>query len=150
MANNYVSTSFVVPATEAEKILFTQCLDVIDREESDESHYAAEPEEFRAAFASCEDFTNLFDADWLNLGCEHVEIREDGIWMAGDDCHPENMAVLIQAVCKSVLPFAFGYAYTSSKFRLDEFGGGYMLMTKDGISGSGTYEMMYEAVQNAS
>ncbi len=144
MSNNYNSASFNVPMTAEESTLFRQCLDVISNESDDDA-----PAEFRAAFASYGDFLEIFDdADFPELGLDHCELPdEDGdAWLAGHDMAVDNVANLLWAVCKSALPFAFGYAYHCSKLRVDEFGGGAMFMTEEGVTGTSTHEMVRRAM----
>lgn len=101
MANNYVQTSCLlkVPAEKLEqaRTVVTKCLQEI---ENDEDNYTG------------------FD----------ISFEDDGIWFNGEECaNADGIAFIAQSVLDELEinePFVFSWAYTCSKPRLDEFGGG--------------------------
>lgn len=74
------------------------------------------------------------------------EPKINGIWIHTEDCADlENLASLLQEFLQKFnkeTKLAFEYAYTCSKPRVGEFGGGAFLITKNSIINKTTYEIV--------
>jgi len=58
----------------------------------------------------------------------NVEVRDDGVWFSHDESiNPEHVAIIAREIIEELEidePFYCSWAYTCSKPRIDEFGGG--------------------------
>ena len=78
------------------------------------------------------------DKDYISFGISRCVVVSDGLTLYGDNAEPWNIAELIRRTCPSILPYGFEWSVTCDKPRLDHFGGGYFVMTKDSIAGGST------------
>lgn len=157
MSNSYVHASFAITVTAAEAEALAdvaRAVEAIEDAAGDPAidlagRYDALSPAFRAAFpAEAENpfgsFIAVFsDPDYPVLGfaIEALERRPDcrtDIVLSGDQFGVEEAANLLFAICKSALPFGFEYALTCDRLRPGEFGGGFVVVTPDGISYHGT------------
>jgi hypothetical protein len=104
MANNYCqsSSSLQIPLEKRQ-----QAMQIIARVQA----------ELEAGDEGCVGF----DADWIE-GDAALWIRDDG-----ENIDVDHVAILVQALLDELqidAPFIFSWAYTCSKPRIDEFGGG--------------------------
>ena len=67
------------------------------------------------------------DDDFGYCGCQ-AELEKTGVWFHGDESfHPDHVAEIARALVEELeldKPFYCSWAYTCSKPRIDEFGGG--------------------------
>lgn len=163
MANNYLHLAFAVQVTEPERDLILECAGVADAisELSPEERcalYAGQSDAFKAVFPEEGDdcygsFCRLFDdQDYPTFGEVTIE-SEDGdddtsfIVVYGDNADPSALGNLLQKTVASALPVGFEFAFTCSKPRLGEFGGGYVLVTKDKVDVITTATLMTTALE---
>lgn len=107
MANSYCETSSFLELTPEQIIL---AIPIIEKF-TDEPDYDENSDE---------------DQEWEPFGAE-VDVEENGIWFHGNEVNPEDIAELALAILEELKmdePFVFSWAYTCSKPRIDEFGGG--------------------------
>lgn len=110
------------------------------------------PEELAAVAAALDDPTTFFmGADEMenylpgnSFGVEYsIEGETMAIW--ADDCPEiEALAVLLQDKLSLNLPVTFTYMWGCSKLRVDEFGGGACVITKDEIKIKTTNDLIQE------
>ena len=71
------------------------------------------------------------DDDYCGI---QVELESEGVWIYGEESFdPDQAAELVQTLLDELEieePFVFSWAYSCSKMRLDEFGGGACLVRK--------------------
>ena len=71
------------------------------------------------------------DDDYCGI---QVELEPEGAWIYGEESFdPDQAAELVQTLLDELEieePFVFSWAYSCSKMRLDEFGGGACLVRK--------------------
>jgi hypothetical protein len=65
---------------------------------------------------------------------------------SGEQFGIEQIANLLFACAKSALLIGFEYAYTCDKLRNDEFGGGAVIITTDGINYHSTQTIVRDAM----
>lgn len=139
MADHYLHLAVGLPCTVDEADLITECFEVSnDLSAGMEPSYDERSEAFRATFPSLEAFLDLFDdPDYpeFNATCDATG---DGVYIAGDQADPGAIAAVIQKTLKSALPCSIEWAFTCSKLRVGEFGGGFFVITEDGIEGGST------------
>lgn len=149
MADHYLETAFSIAVTVEEAALLAAAISAAERLSGADcpdrgAAYAELGPAFAAAFpASAEDpfatFLQLFDDPDFPQFDADIEIGESDasaqvlVYFAGRQFGVEQVARLIFAVAKSALPFGFEYAYTCSKLRCGEFGGGAVIITPGGI-----------------
>jgi len=110
MANNYTEASFLFPVPKGgkERALAVLSAAATELEDGEDGYYG-------------------FDADWDEHG--------PGVWIRHDESlDVEHAVYLVQRLMKEFSvqePFAFCWAATCSKPRLDEFGGGAVVVTQD-------------------
>ena len=120
MANNYTqfSTAVVIPPDKAEFVLaaIVKALREFLKEGQKTGVYLRD--------------TDLVEDNeiFLSLGGTEIVMEPGQVWIHGDECGDIDVAILvietIQAVLQLDTPHVFSWAYTCSKPRLDEFGGG--------------------------
>ncbi|QPI75517.1 hypothetical protein [Sphingobium sp. Cam5-1] len=163
MANHFVKASFMLAVTRAEAEIFRLIDDAIDAvgnpslDASRSDRFAALGPAFAACFPPSPDdpfngFLELFsDPDYPRLGFT-VQIDPPGgtgeasVWMHGDQVDIEAAAALIQCVAKSALPYGFEYALDCDRMRPGEFGGGYVVITRDDIEFGGSAQGLERAL----
>lgn len=149
MANTYTKAAFSLTVTDAEADLLraaNKAVDILDTNGDDADlalAYDGLGTAFHAAFpprgeSRSESFLALFD-DWhfpyLDARIEFEPADEPGfcrVIFSGEQLGVEQVANLIFAVCKSVLPFGFGWSQDCDRLRVGEFGGGWVVITHDG------------------
>ena len=163
MANTFIKASFVIALTLIEADLLHKCCEtarkLADREIPDDeraAHFASLGPDFTAAFPpSNEDpfsgFLAIFDdPEFPHLDCTVVLDDPDGerqnATIFGDQINVELIAQLIFRLCKSALPFGFEYTLDCDGLRPGQFGGGLVIITKDGIEHGGTSTMLDRAL----
>jgi hypothetical protein len=86
------------------------------------------------AQAIIEKFMKQFDEDDDEYCGIQVELEPDGVWIYGEESFDVDQAACLAQMLVDELeidePFAFSWAYSCSKMRLDEFGGGACLVRK--------------------
>lgn len=86
------------------------------------------------AKAIIDKFTRQLEDDDDEYCGIQVELESDGVWIYGEETFdPDQAAELVQTLLDELEieePFAFSWAHTCSKMRLDEFGGGACLVRK--------------------
>lgn len=117
MANNYLQFSFAIPDLTEPEIEWLRALLAVEPEDDDPDNpvgigkYGEDPEYFGGT----------------------VEIDDDGLWIYAEESGtPEDAACFVQAFLAAHRPgdaIGFEWAATCSKMRLDEFGGGAVLIT---------------------
>jgi len=161
MANHYTMAAFELEVTTAEAALLMECVEVAaDLEDGDNGpeRYDLTSGTFKQSFPLQEgnddpfaSFKAMFDdPDFTIFGCEiGIEEHEDGkrAYFTGENMDISAVANLIQAVCKSALPFGFQWANTCDKMRYDEFGGGYAVITDKDIIIETTGELLDRKLQ---
>jgi len=107
MANNYCQTSAYLPIHEKD---FEQAENIVNRVTAEISR---DSDEYEEEFGDC------------GVG---VEVEKTGVWFNGEESFDqESLIQIAQALLDELeidTPFYFSWAYTCSKLRLDEFGGG--------------------------
>lgn len=163
MANNYIHAAFAVTVTASEAQLIASveaAMAAIDQDllgEARQEAYDNLGPAFAAAFPSIGDdpFSGLMpifpDEDFPCL--DATIIIEDGpddatkvVNFSGEQFGIEQIANLLFACAKSALPIGFEYAYTCDKLRNDEFGGGAVIITTDGINYHSTHTIVRDAM----
>lgn len=109
MANNYTQTSFLVKCSKEEAQML---LDIVEKEEE-----------------------RLEEEQECDFGAQ-IKIDPDGIWITEEEfinveAVAEALSSWVQRL-KWTLPISFTWADTCSKPRLDEFGGGAVVIWPDG------------------
>jgi hypothetical protein len=89
-----------------------------------------------------------FDVDcWPSFG---HELKDDNLWLFSEDsCNTNHVAFFVQALIKKFMPeyiFSLSSAGTCSKLRVGEFGGGWMVVTRDEIKGGNVWDAIEDAV----
>lgn len=163
MANNYIHAAFAVTITASEAELIAAAETAINAIEEDlqgesrrEAYEALGPA-FADAFPpiSEDPFSGFMpilpDKDFPCL--DATITIEDGqdhttkvVAFSGDQFGIEQVANLLFACAKSALPIGFEYAYTCDKLRNDEFGGGAVIITANGIDYHSTHAIVREAL----
>ena len=129
MANNFTMASFVVLMPEDQAAWFLS-------PERPRCLAADETEETPACWATLA--TRLADQDLEHSGLEHLEYRDGKLWFAGmESFNPDYVAILLHewmlAFDIKERPVSFQFAEICDKPRCDEFGGGAVVVTHDGI-----------------
>lgn len=134
MANNYLQFSFVMPLKTVEHVAFVTDLLV---QLADCSDKYIDPE---GQFADIEFDPWVHDLVQQAEGFTDVSLQTVAayeVWFAAEECGDvEITAAFVQRILKEfpeLAPVGFTYAYTCSKMRADEFGGGGVVVTKDVI-----------------
>ena len=74
-----------------------------------------------------------YDSDYDYCGCDAV-LEDDGVWFHADESiHTEHMEAIARVLIEELEinePFYCSWAYTCSKPRIDEFGGGAMVIQR--------------------
>ena len=150
MANNYLSSSFILEMTaeDAEMVRLAQDASVILEFYAGDSPRDIEYKKLGARFAALfppkdgddfGSFLDLFDdPDFPSFDCSIVisEVDAEGhckVSFSGNQFGVDQVANLIFTACKSALPCAFSWAHTCDALRPDEFGGGCAIITDAGI-----------------
>jgi len=167
MANNYLYAAFAVSVTASEAQLIANVEAAIDAIEQDlqgkarQEAFDALGPEFAATFPPTSDdplsgLMPIFpDEDFPCLDADvTIEEGQDHttrvVTFSGDQFGIEQVANLLFACAKSALPIGFEYAYTCDKLRNDEFGGGAVIITADGIDYHSTHAIVREALSEKS
>ena len=107
MANNYTRSSSMLAIS---KDKHTQAQAIIDK------------------------FMEQFEEDDDEYCGIQVELEPDGVWIYGEESFDVDQAACLAQMLVDELeidePFAFSWAYTCSKMRIDEFGGGACLVRR--------------------
>lgn len=173
MASNFLQTAFVIPVTPEEAALLEECFTVavelfsdfaelpIDGMQTVKAYYASRSEVFRVTFPKKPEeedpFAGFFDL-WSDPGFfgfdADLSIRGDPdgkaqfAFISGHDVDVPSIALLIQKVCRSALPFGFQWA---EGYEEDDgsgsFAGGYYVISDTGIFGGPTRFLMEETLQ---
>jgi hypothetical protein len=163
MANNYIHAAFAVTVTASEAQLIAAVETAITAIEDDlqgddrRAAYEALGSAFADAFPPISDdpFSGVMrifpDKDFPCLDATiTIEDCEDDttsvVTFSGDQFGIEQIANLLFACAKSALPIGFEYAYTCDKLRNDEFGGGAVIITADGIEYHSTHNIVRGAL----
>lgn len=150
MANNYLSSSFILEMTaeDAEMVRLAQDASVILEFYAGDSPRDIEYKKLGPRFAALfppkdgddfGSFLDLFDdPDFPSFDCSIVisEVDAEGhckVSFSGNQFGVDQVANLIFTACKSALPCAFSWAHTCDALRPDEFGGGCVIITEAGI-----------------
>lgn len=150
MANNYLSSSFILEMTaeDAEMVRLAQDASVILEFYAGDSPRDIEYKKLGPRFAALfppkdgddfGSFLDLFDdPDFPSFDCSIVisEVDAEGhckVSFSGNQFRVDQVANLIFTACKSALPCAFSWAHTCDALRPDEFGGGCVIITEAGI-----------------
>jgi len=150
MANNYLSSSFILEMTaeDAELVRLAQDASVILEFYAGDSPRDIEYKKLGPRFAALfppkdgddfGSFLDLFDdPDFPSFDCSIVisEVDAEGhckVSFSGNQFGVDQVANLIFTACKSALPCAFSWAHTCDALRPDEFGGGCVIITDAGI-----------------
>lgn len=150
MANNYLSSSFILEMTaeDAEMVRLAQDASVILEFYAGDSPRDIEYKKLGPRFAALlppkdgddfGSFLDLFDdRDFPSFDCSIVisEVDAEGhckVSFSGNQFGVDQVANLIFTACKSALPCAFSWAHTCDALRPDEFGGGCVIITEAGI-----------------
>lgn len=168
MANSYTKACFTIDVSidEADALAAVDdAVAALEDAKADETvdlaaRYAQLCPAFRAAFpVEAEDpfasFRRIFaDLNYpvLDFDIDEAEREIDGrvrFVFAGQEFGIEEAANIIFAVCKSALPFGFEYALDCDRLRIDEFGGGYVVIAADGISYHGSRRGLDRALSRA-
>lgn len=163
MSTYYTKASFALTITANEAALVRLALRAGDvlRHTRDKAAIAAElaqlGPDFAAVFPGTEDdpaagFLDIFDdRDHPILLCSvQFGDEHDGQVTAvfsGNQFTIDAVAGLIQRTCGSALPFGFEYALDNSRLEVGEIGGGYAVITADGIEYRGTSMMLADELQ---
>jgi hypothetical protein len=103
------------------------------------SMLAISEDQHAQAQAIIEKFMKQFDEDdTVQDACVYcgiqVELEPDGVWIYGEESFDVDQAACLAQMLVDGLeidePFIFSWAYTCSKMRIDEFGGGACLVRK--------------------
>jgi len=98
------------------------------------SMLAISEDQHAQAQAIIEKFMKQFDEDDDEYCGIQVELEPDGVWIYGEESFDVDQAACLAQMLVDELeidePFAFSWAYSCSKMRLDEFGGGACLVRK--------------------
>jgi len=137
MANNYLQFSFAISVSletvnnAAElSLAIAECREAIDWESEAQPLPAFDP--------WVEAFVRAYRLESVEYEAGHMG-SESGVslWFYAEECgNPEATADFIKRLMQldpSMKPFAFTYAYTCSKMRVEEFGGGGIVITADRI-----------------
>lgn len=151
MADNFVHVAVAISCTAAEALLIRECFTVASEMSDGFSRtsvidsYQGRSGAFRTAFPPTPDndnpfasFLDLFDDPTYPTFDASCSAEDDGVHIAGEQADPSAIAAVIQKTLKSALPCAIEWAYTSTKLRAGEFGGGYYIITDDAIDGGST------------
>lgn len=156
MANSYTKAAFTLTVTAAEAALLNQVQCAAETLQFEEPEDAARAEAFAElgrAFATAfppgdadpfAGFLALFDdAAYPALDCAINTGQAEGtdrveVYFGGDQVSPGTLAALIRRTCPSALPCGFEYALDCDRLRAGEFGGGYVVITADGVDYHGS------------
>lgn len=163
MANNYIQAAFAVTVTASEAQLIAgveTAIEAIDQDllgEARQEAYDNLGPAFATVFPPIGDdpFSGLMpifpDEDFPCL--DATIIIQDGpddatkvVTFSGEQFGIEQIANLLFACAKSALPIGFEYASTCDKLRNDEFGGGAVIITTDGINYHSTHTIVRDAM----
>ena len=170
MANHYIQAAFAVTMTAPEARLISlaeQAIDILDAndKDNDDPDLASAFTELGSSFATAfppkpgdpfASFTELFDDPsypYLSADISIGEVDDNGlvtVHFSGDQINTDNTAELIFRCAKSALPCGFHYAYTCDKLRTNDFGGGAVVITADGVQTITTYEILDRALSEPS
>ena len=173
MANHSVETAFNVPVTPDEATLLEECFltaeDIcndfptvpLEGLEAARACYATRSNTFRTLFPEQDDEDDPFasflglwsDPEFPSFGTDiTVEEAPDGsglvAFIRGHEADIDALAMLIQKVCTSALPFGFEWASTCDHFRPNQHGGGYLVITGSEIVGNSTRSMIETAMRS--
>lgn len=152
MANNYAESSsmFSIDGEKAEK-----ALNALDPEINKES-LTPELLKFREAVELQFEDNWAYDPDEgvdeiLGKIGYYMATEKSGIWIKGDgeSFDEEVVMVVIQNIMKLYdmkEPFGFSISFSCSKQRLDEFGGGWVVVTKDKIYSGSTFSAIQSKI----
>ena len=151
MANYFTQTSFAVSVDAGEAAILTEIDEVIaeiqegfDTPDDAMKAWEATSDRFRQLFPASDpelpfaDLTALFDDDThpshgaeFSFAPDPENKGRETLYVLGHEIDPVALARLLRKVLPSALPFRFGWAETSSRMRLDEFGGGFIEVTAE-------------------
>lgn len=155
MANNYLSSSFVLEMTaeDAEMVKLAQDASYYASDTPRDIDYKKLGPRFAAVFPHKDgedfgSFLDLFDdPTFPTFDCD-IKIEQPNdegrclVSFSGNQFGVDQVANLIFTACKSALPCAFSWAHTCDALRPDEFGGGCVIITDAGIDFHSTTGIM--------
>jgi len=159
MANNYLSSSFVLEMTteDAEMVKLAQDASVILQYYAGDTPRDTDYKKLGPRFAAVfphkggEDFGSFLelfdDPTFPTFDCDIkiAQPNDEGrclVSFSGNQFGVDQVANLIFTACKSALPCAFSWAHTCDALRPDEFGGGCVIITDAGIDFHSTTGIM--------
>ncbi len=134
MANNY--TQFSVSLTLPNKEAVDYALDLKQRMDIAHQDGCEEPDDIPREWWPLIDGWGGFEAE---------KLHPNDLWIhdGGESGDPESAAALVQHLLEKYLPnecFYISWAATCSKPRLDEFGGGALFITAQGVTGMSSWD----------
>ena len=160
MADHYTKTAFALEITVADADFLTEITDLhlstIPGKEM-RKQFENTSARFKNAFPGSDEdpfeaYRTLFsDPDHPHpefdvSRCGSVDKKIERVLISGDQIDPETLANIIQVACPSALPTGFCYNYGCDRLRIDEFGGGFVVVTDDEIIFRGTQEGLSSAL----
>lgn len=165
MANNYIKAAFTLTMRTDEAALARKAVAGAEELAGEidgngrAALYAELGDDFAAAFPPHEDdpfgsFLELFsDPDYPGFDCT-ISIDEAGegqceVYFGGEQIGVDAVAELLFRVAKSTLPCGFEYALDCDRLRPGEFGGGFCVITNEGVEHFGTGSLLGRALDRA-
>lgn len=167
MSNSYTKAAFTLVVTSAEADILRAVPEIVDLVADGsltlaelDAAWSRQSAGFQAAFPRAEHspfdaILDLFeDPNFLQLHFDMVICEPDvegavQVHFSGEQFDVDAAARLIQRVARSALPTGFEYACTSDRLRNHEFGGGYICITQDAITGNYSSRLLDQAVAHA-
>lgn len=132
MANNYAQFSCLLPLTPEQTNYAKNLLTQMEDDDTERNHRRTTQRRY--------------------VYFQH-NAESDGYWFHSDESgDPEQLALFIHHLIEKfdLPPFGFDWAFTCSKPRIDEFGGGAVWITKEGFEWLSTSNWLYEKQMNLS
>lgn len=148
MANYYVHLAFEIPATLKDTERFIQLIEAITTLQNGENFLLAP--EIEPAFRSDTETAERVLVDIISDLDFGVECRFDAdrgtmlIWDNDGSPHLWALAQCLQRLYPDKLPLGFVYSETCDKPRADGYGGGYFVISKDGITNRSLVQSLSE------
>lgn len=129
MTDNFTQTSFSLKATEEQYIALKTVFEINDREDFNDNAK-------NILYPYFEDYDAILrfqdnKAEYVDNPCCSINYELGQIQIYGDQIDPYLIARYIQHFIKPDEPIGFSFAQTCSRYRIDEFGGGFCFITKD-------------------
>lgn len=159
MANNYCQFSEMIEDISAEAAAWVKTVLSFDLEDgaSDED-FERLFSEFKVLLSLSDEEEKVIDSEnWPSFRWDLIENRRSDspegtyeLWLYSEEGYDEeHLTVFMQALIRRFVPdyiFSLTSAETCSKLRVGEFGGGWLVITKDTVQSGSTWDAVRECV----